>query len=157
MKPFLNCAIYLAICGIGSFFLGRGLAKYKLAYGRFPYRSLPFEKEGELYNRIGIRAWKDALPDMSKIVPGLIPSKKIPVHITSEQIEGMIQETCVAEWTHLLLIVLGFGCVLLWEGTGGWIMAILFAIGNIPYILIQRHNRPKLIRILQKKVSKRKL
>ncbi len=151
MKPILQCTIYLAICGIGSFFLGRILPKTWFHFNHFPYRSFPFEQEGRIYHRIGVRKWKDAMPDMSRIAPALIPSKRIPPRADRQAIEEMLQETCVAEWTHALLILLGFGCVFLWEGSGGWILSTVYGIGNLPYIIIQRHNRPKLVRILKKK------
>lgn len=61
----------------------------------------------------------------------------------------MIQETCIAEWVHGLLIVLGFGCIWIWDGMGGWIISVLYALGNLPYILIQRYNRPRLVKLLR--------
>lgn len=151
MRPLFKCTIYLAICGIGAFFLGRALPKAWFRFDRFPFRILPFEKEGRIYHRIGVRKWKDAMPDMSRIAPTLIPSKRIPPRASRQAIEEMLQETCVAEWIHALLILLGFGCVFLWEGTGGWILSVVYGIGNLPYIIIQRHNRPRLARILEKK------
>lgn len=90
------------------------------------------------------------MPDMSKILPDMMPSKKLPKKATSEQLERMVQETCVAELIHNLLCFLGFGCVLLWKGAGGWIIALLYMMGNIPFSIIQRYNRPKLVQIMQK-------
>ena len=61
----------------------------------------------------------------------------------------MIQETCIAEFVHIVLFVLGFGCVLIWEGPGGWMAAAVYnLLGNVPFILIQRYNRPRLQRLL---------
>ena len=42
----------------------------------------------------------------------------------------------------------GFACAGIWPGAGGIIVSALFAIGNVPYIIIQRSNRPRLARIL---------
>ncbi|MCM1181661.1 MAG: glycosyl-4,4'-diaponeurosporenoate acyltransferase [Clostridium sp.] len=119
-------------------------------YEHFPYRPLSFEKDGKIYNFFHIHRWRDKLPDMSKIFPDIMPSKKLPEKITSAQLERMVQETCVAELIHNLLGVLGFGCVLLWKGAGGWIIAFLYMIGNIPFSIIQRYNRPKLVQIMKK-------
>ena len=66
----------------------------------------------------------------------------------------MIQETCIAEWIHELLILIGFGCVFLWKGIGGWIVSLLYALGNLPYIIIQRYNRPKFIGLLKRLQAK---
>ena len=35
--------------------------------------------------------------------------------------------------------------VFVWDGIGGWIMSILFLLFNIPFIIMQRFNRPRLI------------
>lgn len=149
-KCFLKCLLFLALIGTAAFFLGRLLPKKWFHYDRFPYRLFPFEQEGNLYVKIGVRKWRGQFPDMSVILPKLIPSKRLPQFATAAQIEMMVWETCVAEWIHKLLVFAGFGCVLIWESIGGWIVSLLYALGNIPYIIIQRYNRPKLIRLFEK-------
>ena len=82
---------------------------------------------------------------MSEILPNLMPSKKLPRRASGEQLMLMVQETCIAEFVHMILFVLGFGCVLLWDGPGGWMVAVVYnLLGNVPFILIQRYNRPRL-------------
>lgn len=148
MDGLIDCACYLILIGVGSFVLGRALPKEWFSFEKMPYRSLPIEAEGALYNKFGIRYWKHLLPDMSKLFPKLIPSKKLPPIVDADRLLIMIRETCVAECIHTLLSVLGFGCVFIWKSVGGWVMSLLFLLGNLPYIFIQRHNRPKLIRLL---------
>lgn len=148
MRCFLGCLLYLALIGIIFFLIGRILPKEKFSYEKFPFRSFSIEKDGRIYNSIGIRKWKNGFPDMSRILPVLIPSKKLPIAPSSEQIKLMIQETCIAEFIHSLLSLLGFGCVFIWKSLGGWIISGLYMIGNLPYIIIQRYNRPKLVKLL---------
>lgn len=136
--------------GILSFLVGRIVPKKWFRYDRFPYRLFGFEKGGRVYRAAGICRWKSTFPDMSAIFPKLIPSKKLPGTVNAMHVERMIQETCIAEATHFLLGVLGFGCVLFWNTAEGMILAILYALGNIPYIMIQRYNRPKLVLILDR-------
>lgn len=150
MQGFWRCFLYLALTGIASFFLGRILPKSWFAYDRFPYRAFPFEREGKIYEALGIRKWKDVLPDMSKILPGLIPSRKMPRAMTPAQVELLLQETCIAEGIHILLCISGLACVFLWKGTGGWVLYFVYVLGNLPFNLIQRYNRPKLARIYRK-------
>jgi glycosyl-4,4'-diaponeurosporenoate acyltransferase len=114
---------------------------------KFPYCAARPERENDIYNALGVRRRQDKVPDMSAILPGMMPSKRLPRAITSKQVHLMVQETCIAEWTHRLLSVLGFGCVFIWESAGGWIVSILYALGNLPYIIIQRHNRPRHLRL----------
>ena len=84
--------------------------------------------------------WKTRLPDASliitKILPGFMPRKRLD---DEKKIPILIRET------HVAAAILGFGCVFLWNGVGGWIMSILFLLINIPFIIMQRFNRPRLI------------
>ena len=57
----------------------------------------------------------------------------------------MIRETCVAEFIHVLLCIASLGCLRIWPGFGGFCMAFLYTLGNIPFIMIQRYNRPRLV------------
>lgn len=60
----------------------------------------------------------------------------------------MIQETCVAEFIHAANCILGLYCLKIFPGIGGIIVVFIYAVVfNLPYILIQRYNRPRLIRL----------
>ncbi|MDO5390853.1 MAG: glycosyl-4,4'-diaponeurosporenoate acyltransferase [Eubacteriales bacterium] len=122
----------------------------KFHYLRFPYISFGFEKNGEIYNKIRIRKWQNKLPDMSRIFFSLMPAKKLPKQVNVQNMERMVQETCVAEFIHVVLCIMGLGCLLIWKGIGGWVLFVLYLLGNIPFILIQRYNRPKLVRLLKR-------
>lgn len=150
MNGFLKCVLYLAATGFALFLVGRIVPKNHFQAERFPFRLFRFENEGRIYDALRIRKWKDRFPDMSVLLPALMPSKKLPKILTSAQIVSMIQETCIAERIHELLCIAGFGCVFLWKGFGGWLVSLLYAVGNLPYIIIQRYNRPKFIRLLKK-------
>lgn len=149
MNGFFKCFLYLAGISFGFFFVGRLIPK-KFHYLRFPHISFGFEKNGEIYNKIGIRKWQNKLPDMSRIFSAFMPAKKLPEQVNAQNIEQMVQETCVAELTHVLLCIMGLGCPLIWKSIGGWILFALYLLGNIPFILIQRYNRPKLVRLLKR-------
>jgi glycosyl-4,4'-diaponeurosporenoate acyltransferase len=145
---FLYCFIYLAIIGTITFFVGRILPKSWFNYDCFPYKCFEWEDGGKIYDKIKIKKWQNKLPDMSKIFKKLMPAKKI-VSIKHERIELMIKETCIAEAAHLALMIMGFGCASIWEGKGGVVISIVYFIVNIPFVLIQRYNRPRLRRILR--------
>ena len=86
---------------------------------------------------------------MSKILPKVMLPKRLSWGDQPEQVALLIQETCIAEVVHLILFVLGFGCVLLWDGLGGWVVSVVYnLLGNVPFILIQRYNRPRLQRLM---------
>jgi len=146
----LRCFLYLAAIGLLLFLLGRLIPKKWMLYNLFPYSPFFFEKNGKIYQALGIHRWREKVPDMSKILPAMMPSKKLPKRATAGQLERMVQETCVAELVHNLLCVLGFGSVFLWKGAGGWMIALFYMAGNIPFSMIQRYNRPKLVQVMER-------
>lgn len=143
---FLKTIHYILCVSIAVFILGRVFPRKWIFEDCFPFKSFEFEKGGRIYNKIGIMKWKTKLPDASviitKIIPKFMPQKRID---QDNQIPILIKETCIAEATHVLVAILGFGCVFIWNGIGGWIVSIAFLLFNIPFIIIQRFNRPRLI------------
>lgn len=156
MEHLLYCLVYFALIGASCFVLGRIIPK-SFSPERFPFRLFGWEKQGTVYNLLCVRRWKEKLPDMSAILPRVMPSKQLPKRATAADLELMIQETCVAELVHGILCVLGFGCVLIWKGVCGWVVSIVYLLANIPYIIIQRYNRPKLMRILKNLQAKERV
>lgn len=155
MKFFLCCA-YLFAVGTLSFLLGRLFPQQWLNPEKGLFRCFPFEKEGRLYEKLNIRKWHKRLPDMSRILPSVMPAKRLR-STYREDLPVMIRETCVAELVHIGGSLAGFGCLWLWSGIGGAVVSVLFALGNIPFILIQRYNRPRLLRLQKKCKAKQTL
>lgn len=116
----------------------------------FPFRPYRFERDGAIYNKIGIKKWQNSVPDMSKILPDRIPAKKLTGDLC-KRVPVMIKETCVAELIHIVLCVLSLFCLAIWRGTGGIIVTALYILGNLPFILIQRYNRPRFVRLLNQR------
>ncbi len=50
----------------------------------------------------------------------------------------------MAQCTHWALIGAGLGCLYFLSGAGGWLALTLWGLGNLPFLLIQRYNRPHL-------------
>lgn len=141
---FLRCALYLAALGFLSFLLGRILPKSWINCELFPFRT--YATEDKFYCLIRVRVWQNKLPDMSRVFPALMPPKNLTGNYR-DRLPVMIRETCVAELTHVLLAVLGFHCITIWHGAGGVILSVLFCVGNLPFVMIQRYNRPRLMKL----------
>ena len=151
----LKCACYLALTGTVGFFVGRLIPKEWLKPETGWFRGFSFEKNGAVYEKLGIRKWHKKVPDMSRILPALMPAKNLSGDY-GERLPVMIQETCVAEIVHITVSIAGLRCLWMWPGVGGMtVTAIHIILLNLPFILIQRYNRPRLIR-LQKKLEKKK-
>ena len=153
----LKCILYLAVIGVASFVIGRLLLKSWLHEDRFPFRPFAFERQGKLYEKLKIKSWQNKLPDMSRLCKHCMPAKKMNAD-TLWELPLMIKENCVAEFIHLLLPLAGLYCLRLWPGAGGVIVTLLYFLGNLPFVLIQRYNRPRLQRLCalrQRTVGKR--
>jgi len=146
----------MAVLGMLCFPLGRLLARIDYDTDRYPLKETNFERKSGFYKAVRIRRWADRLPDISRIFPGSIPKKSIEKgEFRIDKLTLMINETCVAEIVHALLCVAGAALLYIWPGTGGRITYFLYLCpGNIPFIMIQRFTRFRLLRaraLLQQK------
>lgn len=153
---FLYCACYLAVLGVISFILGRLVPKSWFDYTRAPFRPAAFERNGKFYEAFAIAKWQNRVPDMSRIFPKLMPPKKMPARPDAQTLLIMIRETCAAEATHAFLMVAGLGVIVIWPCIWGVLLYLVYAVfGNLVFLMIQRYNRPRLVRLYERMRTKR--
>lgn len=145
----LMSIVYVAVIGILAHYIGESLPRPLFSEYKFPYRTYKWERGGKIYNRLKIKKWKTHLPDMSRVMRDMMP-KKVTYDATSTNVDALIKETCVAECVHYWLCVFSVGIYLIWKNYVGVILALVFVFCNIPFIMIQRYNRPHLIKLRQK-------
>ena len=151
---FWYSAAYLAGLGVLAHVVGERLPRCRFDPGRAPFSPFAWERNGRVYERLGIRFWKDKLPDMSRL-DGKMQRKQLRAVRGREELELLLRETCVAESVHAALILLAPGLLLLWPGRGGVIFMLLdIFLFNLPFILIQRYNRPRLAALLDRRQSR---
>lgn len=141
------CAAYLACIGFFANIIGEALPRNWFCADKMPYILRAWEKDGKVYEKLKIRSWKDKLPDVSKVRPSMLP-KSLESFPSDMELCRLIRETCVAEMMHVSLIVAGLPCAWIWTGPGGLAISSAWAVLNLPFILIQRYNRPRLLRLL---------
>ena len=142
---------YTAAWGAACFPLGRLLKRLPLNWERPPFAGMAWERGGAVYEGLGIRCWKDIAPDVSRWFPGIVPRKAFSGMVTAQKARDMLAETCVAELTHLILCLTGLVMLPLWPGAGGLVYYGIYALlGNLPFIAIQRYNRPRYRQLLEK-------
>lgn len=145
----MSFTLYMVIINT-SFWL---LLNYGVAYGvrlvppRFyrntrAFREQPFERR--LYARLRITKWKDRLPMMNAAL------KKLENNMTPAYLDRMIMETYYAEFGHLTIAVLGF--LIIWVNPNeymwmAWIFAVVNFFIHILFCIIQRYNRPRLLKV----------
>jgi glycosyl-4,4'-diaponeurosporenoate acyltransferase len=137
---------YLTLLGILSHLIGEAIPYNRFDPHAWLFRTRKWERGGRIYEAIGIKRWKDRLPDMSKIVKRMHP-KRLGIAPSAKAVRRLIRETCRAEIVHGALCLLAPPIWLFWRNaTGVWI-SLLTVLGNLPFILIQRYNRPALLRL----------
>ena len=147
----LDSFLYLMLISGIAFPLGRMIPTRWVHYDRFPFCASEWEEDGKIYHRLGIRKWQHHLLDMSRIMTKYMKRKELPENYTEDDIRYLLDETCIAEAVHGALCVLGMHCMHLWSGIGGIVFYILYVtLGQMPYIIIQRYNRPRLARLYQR-------
>ena len=151
MHGFLRAALYAAALGILAHPVGQALPRRWFDPYRAPYRCRDWEQGGRIYNKLHIRRWKDRLPDMSRLMPDMVKKK-----LAAADPMSLVQETCVAECVHCWLVVLSVGMLFLWKSVWSWALWLVYnLLGNVSFILIQRYNRPRLLRLAEKENKKR--
>ncbi|MEG0145202.1 MAG: hypothetical protein RR452_02455 [Clostridia bacterium] len=144
----LYALFIFVVIGSMAFPFGQMLPRRNFDYRAFPFAPFKFEKGGMIYTKLRIQFWKDKVPDMSQHVKSAF-RKKITVFRSTDYLDILIRETCVAEFVHFALILISPVFMVLMDENVGWIATILFMIGNIPFVLIQRYNRPRLVKLME--------
>lgn len=147
---FWRAALYLAALAILSHAVGERLPRRRFDPESWFFAGFSWEKGGRVYEKLGIRFWKDRLPDMSRLDPRM-QRKQLRAVRSRDELTRLLRETCVAETVHWALILLSPPLLWLWPGAGGvTVLALDVLLGNLPYILIQRYNRPRLAALLRR-------
>ena len=147
--------IFFAIVGILSHIIGENLPRKYFRYDSFPYRAYSWENDGKFYNRVlGIRTWRKYLPDKSKTVKSMY-RKELGNNFSEGHLKKLIQESCVAEFVHIMLILVTPVISFFMDGKSAVFSGIAFAVLNVPFILIQRYNRPKLVKLYRAAIEHR--
>ena len=146
---FLKSVLYVAVLGIAAHFIGEALPRGWFDWSRFPWRDFKWERGGRIYDAFKIRAWKDRVPDMSRLLHRMVP-KRVGKCPKAEEVWRLVRETCVAEAVHLALCLCSPVIWLFWRNITGVLLALLFVLCNLPFMMIQRYNRPTLVALAKR-------
>ena len=145
---FLRFAAIVGTIGVPAFFVGEKLPRSMFHPDRFPFKSFAWEDEGRIYEKIGIQWWKNRTPDMSKYIRRAFP-KQGNLLRSPEHLRKLVAETCSAEFVHWVLICLSPLFAILMDEYGILAM-ILYILGNLVSLIIQRYNRPRIQKLIQR-------
>jgi hypothetical protein len=144
----LTCAIafgttaYHFVMRLSVGYLLLKLTNYNFHYRHFWFQSRKWEPA--FYKSLRIRKWKGKLPTYA-------PSQ---FSLAEQPLSRVIQNMCGAELVHEIIMVLSFLPLLAVPIWGEfWVFAItslLAALFDSIFVIAQRYNRPRLIRIYEK-------
>jgi len=143
----LNVALVPAVHFGMSWWFTR-MPRSRFTPGSRLFRECGWEGEGRIYQRVfHIRRWKHLLPDAAPWFDGF-PKKNLQSR-DSEFLRTFAAETCRGEACHWAQIG-GLLVAILWNPP--WAIAVMsgYAVfSNLPCILLQRHNRTRIGKILR--------
>lgn len=115
------------------------------------FRPRRIEREGEIYSSLfGIKKWKDKLPECGEFFKfNPFNKKKLQRMKDPDYFRRFILETCRAEMTHLIPIAMYPLCLFWNDYPASLYMLIFVLVTNLPFLIIQRYNRIRLMRVLR--------
>lgn len=141
----LDVAVWAAIHALTGYAAHR-CSTERLAADSWLTRPRRWERDGRVYERIRIRRWKDRLPEAGALCPGGVSKRALPAG-GRHAIHRFVPETRRAEYAHWWCIAAS-PVFVLWNPLS--VMPVMFAyavIVNLPFIVIQRYNRLRVLRI----------
>ena len=149
----MSAAVLLGVNVVvwGAIHAGTGWYVHRLALTRVDHdtwltRGRTWERAGRAYERIGIRRWKDRLPEAGALFAGGVSKRHLP-SIDGAGLHRFAAETRRAEVGHWLAAA-GGPLFVLWNTAP--VTAVMIAYGiavNAPFIAVQRYNRLRVERI----------
>lgn len=141
----------IIVLGLGAISgpAGQAIPAERFHYDKKPFTPYVWEDNGAFYQKkIRISRWKDLSFSLSDAFPRMM-QKHVGEDMTEEHLERFVRETCRAEVVHCCLLVVGNLLMILWLSSwykmGG---CVLYSISNLASVLIQRYNRPRLVKLL---------
>ena len=148
------CFILWPILQILAAVISKRLPDRMFQWNKGVFKPQKFEKNGKIYKSVfKIDQWKHLLPDGAAVQKSGYRKKNI-TDFSSENLKLFLTESCRAELGHFLAITPFWIFGLFLPMPGIFLMLGYALIMNVPCILAQRYNRPRIAK-LQKKIEKR--
>ena len=122
----------------------------------FFFRSHKWEKEGRIYDKIfKVSSWKGFLPDGGAITSGGYRKKHL-TDFSGGNLQKFLIESCRAELSHWLAILPFWVFGFIAPARVIFYMLIYALVINLPCIIAQRYNRPRIIGLMERKNARQK-
>ncbi len=113
-------------------------------------RGRAWERDGCWYTRLGIRRWKDRLPEAGAMFAGGVSKRRVP-SLTTDGLQQFAAETRRAEYGHVACATAA-PLFALWNPPGVAVVMVLYGVGvNAPFVAIQRYNRARIASVVARR------
>jgi glycosyl-4,4'-diaponeurosporenoate acyltransferase len=135
---------------LGIAYLCYRIPTQRLDHRRWLFCTRDWERGGAVYQAVlRIRKWKSLLPSGGPALGADFSLARVESHDRS-YLQTWVLESCRAEITHWLVMA-SVALFLLWNPPVGVAANVVYAIAaNVPCILAQRFNRPRVLAILER-------
>ncbi|WP_432353272.1 glycosyl-4,4'-diaponeurosporenoate acyltransferase [Sporosarcina sp. A2] len=118
------------------------------------FESFHFERQGNLWQRLfRVKSWKQLIPDGTMVIRKGYTKKSLHGNDMSS-LEEFVVESRRAELTHWLSIA-PVALFFLWNPVWASLLNVAYAVlFNVPIVIAQRYNRPRLERLIARKQNK---
>jgi glycosyl-4,4'-diaponeurosporenoate acyltransferase len=139
-------AVWSVLCGYAA----HRISAARLSTDNWLFRLRGFETGGRFYERwLRIKKWKDRVPEAGALFRGGTSKRRVPAR-DREHLEAFAAETRRAELTHWLILAAA-PWFFLWNPWWlGLAMVGYGIVANVPCVAIQRYNRARLLRMIQR-------
>lgn len=139
------------LIGLASGLGAKSLSGAFLTRDTWLTRPRRFERGGRFYQRrLRIRSWKDLLPEAGRLLGGDHSKAQLGSPDT-ESLERFVSETRRAEYVHWANVGAGPWFFLVLPPWGGAVMTAFGAVVHLPFVCIQRYNRPRFQRLIDRR------
>ncbi|MDI6453756.1 hypothetical protein [Peloplasma aerotolerans] len=121
---------------------------------KFPFKTYKFERNGHIYQTLfRVKKWKHLLPDGASVWKKRGYQKKNINSFEVDNLKKFIIESCRAEMAHIIPILFFWVFFLITTPLITWIMLGYSLIVNLPCMIVQRYNRPRVESLLTSKTN----
>lgn len=145
LKVFLHNILVLIFLSAVCTIMSTKVPEKFLNYKKWLFRERIWENHGAIYQRLfRVKLWKKFVPELNDFIKSVFPKKKI-MEYSNEYLNRYLVESCRSELAHWSIVL----CTLVFSFLDGNMTFIIALALNLPYIIIQRYNRPRVVSILE--------
>lgn len=142
---------------LAAVLIGRKVPLTLLTADRWLYATRKWEKGGSIYRKyFKINKWKKYIPEGAKCFKDDFEKNKL-ISTDTEYLSLFIAELCRAELVHWLMLIPFVFYYLFTPFFVATSLLIIASLINIPCIMAQRYNRPRVQALLDYKLAQKKI